>query len=262
MSFYGYSQSGCTASFTYDASYCPNIHFYDNSVADSAIVCWMYDYNGEGSVDWCASADNKFSQNGTYVVCLGIMTIDGCTDSYCDTITIDCICERPESDFDIVQDSTLMSCQFVNLSSSGYSDVNWLWDFGDGTTDTVQNPSHTYSVPGTYPVCLSVEDSCDIITSCKNVETGGIITTAGQMQRSKSKLNVYPNPGFGNQVKVVVPELEPGTIEFINLPGEIVLSITNYYSNQLIDIDGLARGAYIIQYNGLNGSRTARFIRN
>jgi gliding motility-associated-like protein len=31
----------------------------------------------------------------------------------------------------------------------------WTWDFGDGTTDTTQNPSHVYTAPGTYNVTLS-----------------------------------------------------------------------------------------------------------
>ena len=31
-----------------------------------------------------------------------------------------------------------------------------VWDLGDGTTSTLANPSHTYTVPGVYPVTLSV----------------------------------------------------------------------------------------------------------
>ena len=34
--------------------------------------------------------------------------------------------------------------------------TNWSWDFGDGGTDTIQNPIHTYSVYGNYIVCLTV----------------------------------------------------------------------------------------------------------
>lgn len=32
----------------------------------------------------------------------------------------------------------------------------WEWDFGDGLTSTTQNPSHTYTDPGTYTVTLTV----------------------------------------------------------------------------------------------------------
>jgi hypothetical protein len=34
--------------------------------------------------------------------------------------------------------------------------TDWSWDFGDGGTDTIQNPIHTYSVYGNYIVCLTV----------------------------------------------------------------------------------------------------------
>lgn len=33
---------------------------------------------------------------------------------------------------------------------------NWFWDFGDGTTSTQPNPTHTYDTTGTYTVSLSV----------------------------------------------------------------------------------------------------------
>ncbi len=43
---------------------------------------------------------------------------------------------------------------------------SWTWYFGDGTTDTVQNPSHTYVNNGTYTVSLVVCNSngCDSVS--------------------------------------------------------------------------------------------------
>ena len=38
----------------------------------------------------------------------------------------------------------------------GYGVSTYLWDFGDGTTSTSQNPSHTYAVSGSYSVDLTV----------------------------------------------------------------------------------------------------------
>ena len=37
--------------------------------------------------------------------------------------------------------------------------TNWLWDFGDGNTDTTQNPIHVYTTPGVYTVSLVVSDN-------------------------------------------------------------------------------------------------------
>ena len=42
---------------------------------------------------------------------------------------------------------------------TGTSDLNvtsWHWDFGDGTTSTEQNPTHTYTVGGVYSVNLTI----------------------------------------------------------------------------------------------------------
>jgi len=40
--------------------------------------------------------------------------------------------------------------------TSGSPPRDWLWDFGDGDSSTLQNPSHTYTTPGTYDVSLTV----------------------------------------------------------------------------------------------------------
>lgn len=43
---------------------------------------------------------------------------------------------------------------FVNESSNG---ITFEWDFGDGSTSTEENPSHTYTEAGVYTVTLSAE---------------------------------------------------------------------------------------------------------
>ncbi len=47
-----------------------------------------------------------------------------------------------------------LEVKFRDLSGGNISD--WLWQFGDGTSSTLQNPVHTYTSPGTYTVTLSV----------------------------------------------------------------------------------------------------------
>ncbi|MBI2062254.1 MAG: PKD domain-containing protein [Candidatus Yanofskybacteria bacterium] len=37
----------------------------------------------------------------------------------------------------------------------------WSWNFGDSGTSTLQNPSHTYSVEGSYYVTLSATDNAN-----------------------------------------------------------------------------------------------------
>jgi PKD repeat protein len=46
-----------------------------------------------------------------------------------------------------------LTFQFTDTSSN--YPKSWLWDFGDGTNSTEQNPSHTYTVAGNYSVSLT-----------------------------------------------------------------------------------------------------------
>jgi len=41
--------------------------------------------------------------------------------------------------------------------STGMGLSSWSWEFGDGATSTEQNPTHTYTQPGTYDVQLDVD---------------------------------------------------------------------------------------------------------
>ena len=52
--------------------------------------------------------------------------------------------------------------QFRGSATGGSPPYTWLWDFGDGSTSTEQNPVHTYTSPGNYTVTLTVTDSCGV----------------------------------------------------------------------------------------------------
>ena len=58
----------------------------------------------------------------------------------------------------------------VNFNSTGSTDpdgsvVSYLWDFGDGTTSTLPNPSHAYSTSNDYVAMLTVTDNQGATTS-------------------------------------------------------------------------------------------------
>lgn len=50
-----------------------------------------------------------------------------------------------------------LTVSFKDVSTG--SPISWLWDFGDGTTSTAQNPEHTYNDMGGYTVNLTVNNS-------------------------------------------------------------------------------------------------------
>ncbi len=57
----------------------------------------------------------------------------------------------------------------VNFTDQSSGDItDWSWDFGDGTTSTLQNPSHDYANPGSYTVSLTVTGPGGSDTNTKN----------------------------------------------------------------------------------------------
>jgi len=50
-----------------------------------------------------------------------------------------------------------LTVSFTNLSIGDWTSSSW--DFGDGATSTDENPSHSYTTPGTYTVSLTVTGS-------------------------------------------------------------------------------------------------------
>lgn len=67
---------------------------------------------------------------------------------------------------DFVADATSgcnATINFIDMSSAPAGST-FLWDFGDGYTSTLQNPTHTYTSSGTYTVMLTV-------TSCSGSNT-------------------------------------------------------------------------------------------
>ena len=64
-----------------------------------------------------------------------------------------------------------LTVQFIDVSVG--SPTAWLWDFGDGSNSTLQNPAHIYTQIGSYTVTLTVSNNINtnttIATSLVNV---------------------------------------------------------------------------------------------
>lgn len=166
------SDLGCTGSivkavtinetitdFTAPANICLNqpVTFQNNSSSPPLNSSWSF---GDGTFSGQINPIKTFLAAGTYNVKV-INQYANCTDSVTKTITVN---SRPDVNF-TADDST--SCQnpftvqFTDLTAGATS---WLWNFGDGNTSTLQNPSHQYTANGSYTVSLTATTS----TGCSN----------------------------------------------------------------------------------------------
>lgn len=78
-----------------------------------------------------------------------------------------------DADFEFtVSDLTVT---FTDISAAEPGPIlSWTWNFGDGTTSTEENPTHTYAEPGEYDVCLTIHaDGGCFDEKCEsNIEVG------------------------------------------------------------------------------------------
>jgi PKD repeat protein len=71
----------------------------------------------------------------------------------------------------------------------------WLWNFGDGTTSTLQNPGYTYTSPGTYSIKLKVQNAFGV----DSVSLPDFVTISSLSgPRAPSCVNVTSAPGINN----------------------------------------------------------------
>lgn len=87
----------------------------------------------------------------------------------------------------------------VEFSSRGsfhplsWESLSFLWDFGDGSTSSIENPIHAYSAPGTYIAVLRVMDSRGFVDADTVVVRVAAILT---VEASAEPQSCEPEPCF------------------------------------------------------------------
>lgn len=131
-----------------------------SSDPDGTIDSYSWDF-GDGTSGTGVNPSHSYGTEGTYNVTLTVSDNDGVMDADSTTVTIGSGNLPPVADAGGPYSGTVGLA--IQLDGSGSSDpdgsiVAYQWDFGDGSVDTVQNPSHSYAAPGTYNVTLTVYD--------------------------------------------------------------------------------------------------------
>ncbi|KKH92052.1 hypothetical protein EO95_13230, partial [Methanosarcina sp. 1.H.T.1A.1] len=145
------------ASFTsdYTTGVSPlNIAFTDTSTGLPTSWSWNF---GDGATSTEQNPTHTYSEAGNYSVKLKVTNEIGSNDiQKVNYITV--LLPPPSSNFisNITSGNVPLTVQFSDTSTG--SPTSWNWNFGDGNTSTSQNPTHTYSLAGSYTVNLTVSN--------------------------------------------------------------------------------------------------------
>jgi len=149
-----------TAAFAADCNELECDFDNDSDDPDGRIVSFAWNF-GDGGTSADRNPDYEYGASGTYTVTLTVTDDDGASGSTTQQVTVAAAPppnQSPAASF--TESCSDLTCSFNSAGSSDPdgSIVGYSWSFGDGTTSTEANPSHTYSAGGTYSVTLQVRD--------------------------------------------------------------------------------------------------------
>ncbi len=121
---------------------------------------------GDGTTSNVMNPSHLYANEGTYTTNLTVTTDGGCTQTSTSTITVH---PKPVANFTSSPTCEHDAVTFTDASTiTSGSITGWNWNFGDGNTSSLQNPSHQYGQDGTYPINLTVVSG----VGCMNSTTG------------------------------------------------------------------------------------------
>jgi PKD repeat protein len=130
------------------------VTFIDTSTAPNVLpTSWLWDF-GDGNTSTDQNPVHYYN-DGTYAVQLTV-TNPGGSDSTTQNVVIQRI------DFTHTPDPQAPGVDVTFTDISTVSHSNWYWDFGDGNTSNIQNPTHAYNAERTFTVTLSLGEAGSI----------------------------------------------------------------------------------------------------
>ena len=149
----------------------PGCGFADGSTG--LVTSWSWDF-GDGGTSALQNPSHTYTVAGVYSVALTV-TGPGGSDTQVRTNYIVAGVPAPVAAFDGTPVSGIAPLNVLFTDASAGSISSWAWDFGDGGTSTLQNPSHTYSSAGLFSVALTVTGpgGSDTMTRTNYINVGG-----------------------------------------------------------------------------------------
>lgn len=228
------------AGFSYSISNL-TVSFLDSSNSGGT---YFWDF-GNGNIDSIQNPTHIYEDTGTYNVCLTLTNSCG-AHTVCEVVAI--TCKDPIAGFTYT--ITGLTASFIDTSSFGES---YHWIFGDGNTeDSIQNPAHTYALPGEYNVCIVVINDCGPDAMCIDITIDSLAdtNTIGLAYLIENQVSIFPNIINGNtKIRLSAGDRISETYRFMlfDLLGNVVYQGEVLINNKQVELDipQLEAGIYL-----------------
>ncbi|MDZ7304357.1 MAG: phytase [candidate division KSB1 bacterium] len=224
-----------TAEFTENnTSGCAPLHVQFTDQSSGPVKSWLWDF-GDGVTSTVKNPSHTYMTAGVYTVTLTVANAAGSrsTKTKTNLISLGVIPTVKFAASPTVGNAPL-TVAFTDESTGTSNSSRWLWEFGDGTTSSEQNPSHLYTTPGTYTVTLTVSNPCGAVKTNKT----GYITVVGctpanvaykKVIRASSSSGAYaPDKAIdGNTSTNWRSTKKPGTAQWLEIDLGAIYQIDN-----------------------------------
>lgn len=138
---------------------------------------WEWDF-GDGNISLLQHPAHSYADSGYYTVKLSVSHTDSliwCNHEVSRQIYVFAPMPDCYADFIAYPDSGVNKPYLYHFKdlSAGQPD-SWLWDFGDGSTSTVQHPTHQFEAAENYQVTLTIGQSNPFGASCSDTKSTAI----------------------------------------------------------------------------------------
>jgi gliding motility-associated-like protein len=137
--------------------------FTNTSTVNNATIAtsaWTF---GDNTTSTDTNPAHSFPTSGSFPVTLIVTSSDGCKDTLVQTLSI---ADGPVAAF-TVSDSTSDVGEAVMFNDESVNANTLNWEYGDGASSTLTNPTYTYNTGGMYDVCLYATDAFGCLdTAC------------------------------------------------------------------------------------------------
>ena len=243
------------------------VQFTDQSTG--APASWSWDF-GDGGTSTQQNPSHTYNSAGTYTVSLTVTNAQGSdTETKNNMITVNDpgLPDPPVAAFGsnpsegYVPLTHMMTVQFTDQSTN--TPTSWAWDFGDGSTSSEQNPSHTYTSAGDFTVQLIAANA------------GGSDTVTGTVSLHLTPADFFAAPAMLNmngKASLVfgIPLETRVSVQLYNVNGQLVKTLADTYyavGEHAVDWDltdekgqSVSPGAYFMLVKADQGHASAKII--
>jgi len=207
----------------------------DATIQDGLVYTWTPAFSG---------AVNTVSTTGVYSVV--VTDANGCVSN--DTTNFISVDNPPVAQF--TSFLNYLTGTFLNTTQTNGNNT-YLWDFGDNTTSTIENPVHVYpwtSQPQVYIVSLTVTNQCGTSTVTEQIS----ISVGIDENIAENGFSFYPNPNNGRFTLLMKDANYNSTVmDIVDLQGRVVYTqdfgSVNGELTKDIQINDIAKGIYVIR---------------